>query len=138
MLAIDFRDLRYCIEEDAQIYQDDPFTGIARQYNHEGALVAEYSYVNGDKDGLTRYWYPSGELLGEDHYRNASLHGPSREWYQNGQLKREAEYELSILVKDKKWDECGKLVEDFVLTENDPLFKTLQDFWDIYGKNLPK
>jgi antitoxin component YwqK of YwqJK toxin-antitoxin module len=77
-------------------------------------------------------------LLGEDNYVNNGLHGSSREWYQNGQLKREAEYELSILVKDKKWDEGGKLVEEFVLTENDPLFKTLQDFWEIYGKNLTK
>ena len=137
-MTINDDDLLYRMEDGAYLYEGERFTGIAQGFTSEGARVSEIAYVNGIQEGQAKYWYPSGELLGEAHYLNNSLHGASREWHQNGQLKRDAEYEHAILLKEKKWSQNGELVEEYLLTENDPLFKTLQDFREIYRKYHPQ
>jgi len=123
----------YLMEDGSYEYQDQPFTGVARSYSPEGVLVSEIEYVDGLQDGVARYWYPSGEILGEEHFRRNGRTGVSREWYRDGRLKRETVFEHSIRVREKEWDEEGKLGRDFVLTEENPLFRTLEDFRRIYG-----
>ena len=137
-MIIDDDDLLYRVEDGAYLYDGEPFTGIAQGHTSDGALVSEIAYVNGVQEGLARHWYPSGGLLSEEHYLNNSAHGPSREWYENGQLKRDSEYEHAVLVREMAWDENGALTEDFVLSEGDPMFKTLQDFREIYRMYHPK
>lgn len=131
MKTIDDEDL-YLAEDSSYLYQDQPFTGVARHTSREGVLVSEIEYADGLQDGIARYWYPSGELLGEEHFRRNSRTGVSREWYRNGQLKRDTIFDYSIRVREKLWDERGQLVRDFILTEDKPLFRTLQDFRRIY------
>jgi len=121
-------------EDGTYVWQDQPFTGTARQYTRDGALISENSYVNGIQEGPARYWYPSGEPLGEEHFANNSRHGPSREWYRDGKPKRDAVYEHAVLVRDKQWDEKGNLGRDFQLTEEDPLYGILQSLRQVYGK----
>ena len=112
MATINARELRYSVEEARQIYDNEPFTGTARYYDRDGALIGENSYVNGVQQGQARYWYPSGQLKGEEVFVNDGLHGPCKEWHENGRLKREALFERSRLVRDKQWDESGNLIED--------------------------
>lgn len=115
-------------------YQDQPFSGLARDFSADGALVSEIQYANGLQEGTARYWYPSGELLGEEHFLRNGQHGPSREWYRDGKLKRETVFEYSIRTQEKIWDENGKLIRDFVLTEGHPLFKSLELSRKLYGR----
>jgi len=131
-------DLLYRVEDGAYLYDGERFTGIARGVTSEGVLASEIAYTNGVQEGLARHWYPSGERLSEVTYLNNSVHGSSREWHKNGRLKREAEYEHGILLKENKWDDDGKLIEEFVLSDKDPLFKTLEDFREIYRMYHPK
>jgi antitoxin component YwqK of YwqJK toxin-antitoxin module len=137
MVTINSRELRYCVEEGTQIYNDEPFTGIARYYNREGKLTGENTYLNGIQHGLARYWYPSGQLKGKETFVNNGLHGPCKEWHENGQLKRDAMFEHSILVRDKQWDENGKLIKDMQLTEKDPLFESLERSRQAHKENNP-
>jgi antitoxin component YwqK of YwqJK toxin-antitoxin module len=132
MTTINDDDL-YLAEDGSYEYQDQPFTGIARQYRRDGTLLSEIAYVNGLQEGLARWWYPSGELNGEEYFVRNSRHGPSREWYPDGRLKRDTLYEHAIVVREQKWDENGKLVRDFTLTEDNPLFQILQGFRKVYG-----
>ena len=129
---IDDDDL-YLAEDGSYEYQDRPFTGIARHRTRGGAVVSEIEYADGLQDGLARYWYPSGEPLGEEHFRANGRTGLSREWYPTGQLKRETLFEHSVRVRERQWNERGELVHDYVLTEDQPLFRTLQDFRRMYG-----
>lgn len=137
MVTINDRELLYCDEENIFVYKDEPFTGISRHSNREGALTGEDTYINGIQQGPARYWYPSGQLKGEEYFVNNGLHGPCKEWHENGQLKRDAMFEHSILVHDKQWDESGNLIKDMQLTEQDPLFKTLENARRIHQKNPP-
>jgi antitoxin component YwqK of YwqJK toxin-antitoxin module len=131
-LIIDDDDL-YLAEDGSYEYQDQPFTGMARHRTRSGAVVSEIEYANGLQDGLARYWYPSGEPLGEEHFRANGRTGLSREWYPTGQLKRETLFEHSVRVREQQWNERGELMHDYVLTEDQPLYRTLQDFRRQHG-----
>jgi antitoxin component YwqK of YwqJK toxin-antitoxin module len=137
MLIINADEL-YVLDDGTKEWHDKPFTGIAREYRSDGSTVSDTEYLNGLQEGVARSYHPSGTLYSEDHFVNDGFHGLSREWNESGQLVREALYEHGILVSEKKWDESGCLMEDFTLTENDRLFKTLQDYRKIYSKNFPK
>jgi antitoxin component YwqK of YwqJK toxin-antitoxin module len=50
----------------------------------------------------------------------------SHEWYDNGQVKSEGEYELSVCIKEKEWDEEGNLTREYAIDPNSPQFSTLQ------------
>src|SRR5882724_10573046 len=102
-----------------------PFTGVAVEYGPNQAVVAEVSYVNGQRSGCAREWSTSGRVLRDRNFRFDSLDGESREWAEDGTLRVEAVYELGICTRKKEWDGAGKLVVDFHLAESDPQFKTL-------------
>lgn len=126
MLTIDDEDLYLAPDGYSYEYEDRPFTGVALRHSHDGQLVSEIHYVDGMLDGDARYWYPSGERLREEHFERNSHTGLAREWYRDGQLQRETLFDHSIRLREQRWDERGRLVHDFVLTEGDPLFRTLQ------------
>ena len=107
------------------IWDGHPFTGTAYEYNDQGKLIAEISFVDGIEHGITREWYPSGQLKEETHLRWSGLHGVSRKWYENGHLKSEAHGEYGILVKNKEWDKDGNLIIEKKIDEQDPLYELL-------------
>jgi antitoxin component YwqK of YwqJK toxin-antitoxin module len=129
---IDDDDL-YLAEDGSYEYQGKPFTGTARLRARNGVVVSEINYVDGLLHGLARYWYPSGEPRGEEHFEGNGRTGPSREWYPTGQLKRETAFEYSVRVRERQWNEAGELMEDYVLTEDQPVFRTLQKLRRMYG-----
>jgi len=134
MLTIDDKELLYNMTDGSYEYQDRPFSGVARRYSRHGTLLSEIVYVNGLQDGPARYWYPSGELMGEESFRRNGRSGVSREWHRNGKVKRETEFEHSIRVREKQWDESGQIVRDFTLSKDDPLYKTLEQYRRIYDR----
>jgi antitoxin component YwqK of YwqJK toxin-antitoxin module len=125
MKTIDEDEL-YCTEDGSYEIEDQPFTGLAREYSKDGKLISETSYVNGLQDGIARYWYSTGELRGEETFKRNGRTGMSRWWYPSGKLQRETTFEHSICVVEKEWNEQGAIVRDFVLKKEDPLFEILE------------
>jgi len=123
-IKIDEDDL-YVLEDGTYEWQDKPFTGIACEFREDGSVINETEYVNGMQEGIARCYHPSGKLYCETNWVKNSLHGRARDWYENGQIERDALYEYAILVREQKWDDNGKLVKDFRITEDHPLFKIL-------------
>lgn len=125
MIIVDVGDV-YMTVDDLFEYQGRPFTGRAREYSPEGVLIGEMDYVDGMLDGVSRGWYPSGQLQEEEHFRANGRHGPSRQWYENGTLQRETLWEHSIRVRERQWNEKGELTRDYVLSEDKPMFRRLE------------
>ena len=102
-----------------------PFTGLARECDKQGRLVAEMSFKNGIQDGVSTQYFPSGRVRFEKSYRSNTLHGESREWFENGSLKQRTVHEFGFVLESDEWDEAGAQVKSFRLTEADPQYKLL-------------
>lgn len=125
MQRVPERDLRYDAREALYYHGDRPFTGIAYTTYPDGAPMSETQYRDGLLSGTSRGWWESGSLETEASYSSGVLHGDSRTWYANGQLASEEVHERGILVHADKWDEAGRLVEQFELKERDPAYRSL-------------
>ena len=122
----------YLADDGSYEYEDKPFTGVAVEYSRDGSIIGETEYLDGLQSGKSRYWYPSGELKGEKEFLRNGHHGWSREWYQNGQLKEETLFEHSIRLRERCFDPEGKVLSDFTLAEDAPLYQTLLQYREIY------
>lgn len=119
------RDLRYDAREAVYRHGGRPFTGVAYTTYSDGTPMSETEHRDGLFFGVSRGWWESGKPETEANYAFGVLHGPSRSWYANGQLAEEELHEHGILVRSKKWDEQGNLVEEYELDESDPAYEAL-------------
>lgn len=117
-------------------WQGKPFTGIGYGLRPDGTLAWETNYENGVMNGLAREWYPSGQLKSEVFYCEEDNSEPDREWDKDGQLRRETFLEYGFRVRERKWDEVGRLVEDYVIGPEHPNYNLLQNFRAAYDKRL--
>lgn len=114
-------------------WQGQLFTGTSYELRPNGQLWNEMDFVDGQYHGQMRSWSPSGQLEEETTYYNGVTYGPDREWDEAGRLRREAFIEYSFLVREKKWDENGQLIEEFEIAPDDPNYSLLQKFRAVYG-----
>ncbi|MFZ5893278.1 MAG: toxin-antitoxin system YwqK family antitoxin [Myxococcota bacterium] len=126
-------DLKYNAEQGIYYYGDRPFTGVAFTTHPSGSLMGETQYEDGLFHGISRGWSRSGKLESEGNYHFGGAHGTLREWHANGQLVEEAEYEYATVVRRKKWDEAGNVIEAYELKESDPAYKSLLLSRRVYG-----
>ena len=113
--------------------QEQLFTGVAYQMRPEGQLWTEEEFLDGRRHGQSRSWYPSGQIEEEATYYSSRLYGPARNWDEAGRLRREAFIEYGLRVREKKWDEDGRLTEDYEMPPNHPNYSSLQKFRAAYG-----
>lgn len=125
MQRVPERDLRYDPEEAVYYYGDHPFTGIAYTTYPNGGPMSEAEYRDGVFFGVSRGWWESGKPETEANYAFGALHGPSRSWHANGQLAEDELHEHGILIRSKRWDEQGSLIEEYQLDESDPSYEAL-------------
>ena len=109
-------------------WQEKPFTGIGYGLRPDGTLAWETNYENGIIDGLAREWHPSGQLKSEVFYCEGPNSEPDREWDENGQMRCETFREYGFRVREKKWDEAGRLVENYEIGQDHPNYNLLQNF----------
>jgi len=114
----------------------EPFTGVGYFVDDKGKLEGEITYRDGLRWGLKRGWFDSGTLAHESPMFLGVLHGKKREWHRNGQLAEEGDYELGFPLGKKRWDENGKLIEEYELKETDPDYKKLQEYRQIFKVDL--
>ena len=112
--------------DDLVYYEGEPFTGVGYDLADAGWLYSEIEYRDGIQWGRSRDWYAPGELAAESHFAWGWLHGPSREWHRNGQLATEELYEMGSCLKRKRWDQTGRLIEDYELKASEPEFRLLE------------
>ncbi len=115
--------------------QEKLFTGIAYETRRDGSLWSEKDFLNGRSHGTSRTWYPSGQLQEETTFYNGLTYGPAREWDEAGQLRREGFIEYGIRVREKKWDENGRLMEEYEIAPDDPDYSWLQEAHARYGEH---
>ncbi|MCE9670029.1 hypothetical protein LY474_19710 [Myxococcus stipitatus] len=117
--------LHYC--------EGQPFTGVAYTEYPDGTLRSETSYLDGLLSGPSRGWSKNGRLVDEAEYLRDVIHGVAREWTPEGVLISEMVCEYGVKKSERKWDDDGTLVEEYVLDESDPNFALLQSFRKLYG-----
>jgi antitoxin component YwqK of YwqJK toxin-antitoxin module len=108
-------------------YRDEqPFTGVMEFRSRDGTLQAEEEFKDGLLWGRKRTWHPSGGLELDAECAWGGYHGRVREWYEDGRLAADMVYEYAVRVHGTRWDEEGRVVEEFVLREGDPGYKILE------------
>ena len=75
-----------------QYYTDDKLDGVAQNFDKEGNLKKEETFVMGRKEGASRKYYKSGNISEEIIYKANRKHGFSRQYFENGQLSAETEF----------------------------------------------
>jgi antitoxin component YwqK of YwqJK toxin-antitoxin module len=134
MKRVPIKSLSY---DDGGMHLDgEPFTGIGYFLDDEGRLEAEVTYRAGSQVGLKRGWFKNGQPSYEASMFRGVLHGKNREWHSNGQLAEDSDYELGFELRHKRWDEKGKLIEEFELDKNDPGYKRLEKYREAYKVDL--
>ena len=124
MKQITVKDLDY--EDDGRVsYEGQLFTGLATDYWASGQLAAEVNYVDGLIDGEVKERHQNGVLKEVSFYRKGEMNEKT-EMHENGQIKLKGEYESGIALWEKKWDSEGNLLSDYILTEENQQYKSLQ------------
>ena len=114
-------------------YEGAPFTGAAFEMGRTGTLEWETEYRDGLRDGLQRGWHPDGSLAAEGTFLAGTIHGTYREWHPGGQLAVEMVGEHGILLRERQWDESGRLTKEYAIAEGGPDWQTLQRYRDRFG-----
>ncbi|QQB73465.1 toxin-antitoxin system YwqK family antitoxin [Fusobacterium canifelinum] len=109
---VDFEELTY--HEDTELIyvkgENEPFTGIRKDYYEDKSLKFEIPYKNGKKEGKGKEYYPSGKFKSDAFFVDDVLEGKAIGYYENGNLEYEENYKdgkLDGLVKD--YFESGKI-----------------------------
>lgn len=111
-VRVDEEDLDF--EYDMAVYEGEPFTGEAVEYDRDGKMVALTTYRNGYEDGPVKQWFPDGTLRveGATSYGVGAV-GLWKEWGPKGNLISEREFnEKGFVVALREWDDAGNLVKD--------------------------
>jgi antitoxin component YwqK of YwqJK toxin-antitoxin module len=124
--------LKYDETSGGFFFDGEAFTGVGFALHPNGELQSEVSYKDGFFDGPSKEWSPDGKLVGEHHFRAGAAHGECRKWHANGNLAEEGTYEFGVPISTKHWDEEGKLLEEFQLTESNPNYETLLMLRDMH------
>src|SRR5215813_603490 len=98
-------------EEGLMMLDGTPFTGIG-YIERNGEVIEEAEYRNGLKWGVSKTMFPGGKPYKHSRLFAGVRHGRHREWHFSGELAEEADYELGFLVRRKKWDEDGDLIDE--------------------------
>jgi antitoxin component YwqK of YwqJK toxin-antitoxin module len=105
---------------------------IKKQYP-SGELMSEYVYYKGQLNGLSKDYYKNGQPMYEWSYRADKLHGPSKAYYMDGKIKSIWNYKKGQLegsskqffnngrVKSVDTYKAGKLVRQKVYNEDGKL-----------------
>lgn len=72
--------------------ENEPFTGIAKDYYKDKSLKIEFPYKNGKMEGRGKEYYPSGKFKSEAFFVDGLLQGKSIGYYENGNLEYEENY----------------------------------------------
>jgi antitoxin component YwqK of YwqJK toxin-antitoxin module len=105
------------------VHEGEAFTGIEYHADKNGRIIEEQSYFEGMSWGFSRSWRENGTLRGEYHLRYGATDQECKEYYLEGQLKEVFFCDQGIIIRRKRWNKQGDLIENFDL-ENEPQHET--------------
>jgi antitoxin component YwqK of YwqJK toxin-antitoxin module len=114
----------------------EKFTGIACEYDNNGAILSEISFKDGLESGITRTWYPQGLPESETSYLLGQKHGQSKEWYEDRKLKSNNRFWLGALLIKKQYDKEGNQVEYYNVKEHPLAYETFKRTYQIFKNKL--
>jgi antitoxin component YwqK of YwqJK toxin-antitoxin module len=112
-------------EDDALVFNGQPFTGIGYAKFQNGKLRREVKYVNGFPEGCCREWYENGQVSKEWVAEKGVAPAKTMEWYENGQMKSLCLREHGIELEYKEWKDDGEISVERTLKEGSPMHKVL-------------
>lgn len=75
-----------------QQYKSGKLNGVSKMYAQDnGAIINEYTYVDGELHGPAKTYDNSGKVIAEGNYRHDKQHGIWK-YYENGELKEEKDF----------------------------------------------
>ncbi|WP_338969192.1 toxin-antitoxin system YwqK family antitoxin [Fusobacterium nucleatum] len=90
--------------------ENEPFTGIAKDYYKDKSLKIEFPYKNGKMEGRGKEYYPSGKFKSDAFFVDGLLQGKSIGYYENGQVYIQESYKNGELDGESlNFDENGNL-----------------------------
>ena len=110
---VHFEDLEY--DGDQLFLNGKSFNGIAYELYENGQLHSESEYFDGWEVNVSKEWYDNGTLKSIQAYKRGQGHGQGQDFFENGAKKSETNFELGVLLEQKKWSEQGKLLEHWIL-----------------------
>ncbi len=131
------RELSYDPADGLYLLDDVPFSGEACTLAPGGQEKARMQYRDGLRWGLTTERYPSGQPMVEATFFRGVLHGRAREWHPDGQPAEDGEYEYGITLREKHWDEQGRVTRDYILRDTDPAYPRLLQMRRLHGAGDP-
>jgi antitoxin component YwqK of YwqJK toxin-antitoxin module len=123
-------------DEGVMLLDGEPFDGVGYMVDDAGQLVGEIEYRDGLEWGMKRGWNVPDQLYYEGRFFRGVLHGKQREWHSNGQLAEDGDFEFGFVLRKKRWDDEGNLLEEYELKETDPDYASLQDYRRMYRDEL--
>lgn len=124
-------------EEGLMMLDGTPFTGVG-YIERNGEVIEETDYRDGLKWGVSKTLFPGGKPYKHSRLFIGVRHGQHRQWHFNGQLAEEADYELGVVIRRKRWDEDGELIDDFEIDADDREYKSLETNRETYRDLLQK
>ena len=115
--------------------ENEPFTGIAKQYYEDKNLKVEVTYQNGKIEGKGKEYYPSGKVKSEAFFVNGLLQGKSIGYYENGNIEYEENYKdgkLDGLIKEYYENGNIEYEENYKDNELDGLLKKYYENGQLY------
>lgn len=97
------------------------FTGVWREWDRDGNLIEEGSYLRGKLHGKYTGWYADGTMQVESQSRNGKSHGRFTRWWPEGHKRREGEFDNGKMTGLwRSWDPEGNLVAECIYENDKP------------------
>lgn len=106
-------------DQQALLYQGEPFTGEAVEYHPDGTLWTLRTFAGGFEEGPTRQWYRDGTQHRDGLLRGHQPDGEWREWRPDGTPRPLDVFDRGRRVSYRVWDQAGEVVEDVELPPPD-------------------
>ena len=91
-------------------YRNGVRNGWTKNFDPDGNLTAEATYVNDKLEGEFRSYYPDGKIMMKAYYKNGLLDGITYLYFPDGQVQKETKYERNKIIFIKEYDKNGKLL----------------------------
>lgn len=99
-----YNELKYESVEGLPFFKDPAtnqgFTGLAKDVNKQGKLIAEYPMKNGKFHGTITEYYPDGKPKSKTDFVNGERHGNNIEWKENGEIYNQRVYDRDRIASE--------------------------------------
>jgi hypothetical protein len=105
-------------DEHTYAHEGVDFTGINFYMYKNLQILSEESYLDGTGWGFYRKWNSNGVLLRFCNIKYGAADGSVKKWYGNGVLQEDSFVDSQIIIRRKRWNQQGEIIEDFRIEDH--------------------